>query len=300
MLLNLLHLDNALKTQPQFLEACHALNAREVDAQDEGALVRLWGKNNHLETLRKHLASSLLHDGGKETVVTFMGSGDFHHISALLMGMMIEANDAPVTIIHFDNHPDWVHFQGGMHCGSWVNKALKMPQVEKVITIGVTSRDLVRPGFKGANLRAWKKGDIHLFPWKSPNKRFSQMDISAMGEDIFLGMLRSQIKTRNVYITIDKDVLSHHDAITNWDQGKMPLPFLLHTLKFVLGGHHALGIDVTGDYSPIKYAGLGHHVALKKIESLMDQPRYRRLRKKAAIVNQTSNLALLKTIREAV
>ena len=102
-----------------------------------------------------------------------MGSGDFHHVSALLIGMLAEANAEPLTVIHFDNHPDWVHFDGGMHCGSWVNRALALPQVQRVITIGVCSHDLVWPEFKGANLRsAWRDGKIVLLPWQSPGAHF--------------------------------------------------------------------------------------------------------------------------------
>ena len=81
------------------------------------------------------------------------------------------------------------------------------------------------------------------------------------------------ITTRNVYITIDKDVLSHSDALTNWDQGKMPLDALLSALRHILAHHHAVGIDVNGDYSRPHYTGKFRHVALKKLEALLDQPR---------------------------
>ena len=299
MILNLLHLDDALKSQPDFMQASMKLNARETNAQLEAALVRLWGKEHNLEELRQTLLCSIARTHNKDTVVTFMGSGDFHHVSALLIGMMAEVSGEPFTVIHFDNHPDWVMHSSGMHCGSWVNRALDLPQVNKVITIGVCSRDLVRPWIKGANLKAWRDGKIDLMPWHSPSSRFRALDIEDMAEDEFLAHLRSAITTRNVYITIDKDVLSHVDAITNWDQGKMPIDRLLSTVRFILSKHHAIGIDVTGDYSPAHYAGRKLHVALKTLESLIDQPKHINMAI-ASAVNQASNLALLNCIREAV
>jgi len=300
MYLNLLHLDDALKQQPLFMETCANLQARETEAIQAASMVRLWGKSASIDNLRKQLTSSIFRNCGSGTVVTFMGSGDFHHVSALLIGMLAEANREPLTVIHFDNHPDWVHFKGGMHCGSWVNRALDLPQVEKVITIGVCSHDLKWPQFKHANLKAWRDGKIILFPWHSPSERFRQHDIEAVGEDDFLESLASLITTRNVYITIDKDVLSHRDAITNWDQGKMPLARLLGIVGSVLERHHAIGIDVTGDYSAPHYAGRMHHVALKKLESMLDQPKQPIVLENAANVNQMSNMALLSRIREAI
>jgi arginase family enzyme len=299
MQLNLLHLDDALKAQPRFLEQCRMLQARETEAAQQAAPVRLWGKTAAIDTLRQRISSSLAYSGNG-TTVTFMGSGDFHHVSALLIGVLAEGQDGGVTVIHFDNHPDWVHFSGGMHCGSWVNKALSIPQVERVITIGVCSRDLIWPQFKKANLDALAEQKIILLPWRSPGKRFRAGDIEPVQHDIFLARLEALIPTRNVYITIDKDVLAHDDAITNWDQGLMTLDYLMTTLRFVLSRHHALGIDVNGDYSPAQYGGSVRDVLMKKLESFADQPRHAPDAMRAASVNQTSNLALLGCIREAL
>jgi arginase family enzyme len=47
--------------------------------------------------------------------VTMIGSGDFHHLAVLLL----ERAREPVTVIHFDNHPDWVRWAPRWHCGSW-------------------------------------------------------------------------------------------------------------------------------------------------------------------------------------
>ena len=44
MQLHLLHLDDALADQPEFLARCGAEHARALDVRAEGAAIRLWGK----------------------------------------------------------------------------------------------------------------------------------------------------------------------------------------------------------------------------------------------------------------
>jgi hypothetical protein len=156
------------------------------------------------------------------------------------------------------------------------------------------------PQWKGANLKAWRDGRIILLPWRSPGRKFQSLDIEALGEVEFLDALKGRINTRNVYITIDKDVLSPNDAITNWGQGQMPLSRLLSTLSFIIAHHHAIGVDVTGDYSKPFYSGAFHDVALKKIEAMIDQPRQTIAADNAASINQMSNMAILQCLKGAL
>ena len=298
MQLNLLHVDDALLQQPLLVEKCANLGARQSNVAHAASLVRLWGKASAITDLKRDIATSLPYGGGRDTVVTFMGSGDFHHVSALLIELISEKQEAPFTIIHFDNHPDWVHFSGGMHCGSWVNRALASSKVSKVITLGVCSKDLKWPQFKGANLKAWQEGKIVLLPWHSTGAQFSKDNIENISEAQLLTSLDRLITTNNVYITIDKDVLSQQDAITNWDQGRMPLPRLLTIIRHILARHHAVGIDINGDYSTPHYSGKLHHTVLKKLEALIDQPKQDI--SNATAINQASNLAILGTLMEAL
>ena len=60
------------------------------------------------------------------------GSGDFHYLTALWLRRVRE----PVTVISFDNHPDWDIRPPRWCCGSWVNRALELPQVKKVSVWG--------------------------------------------------------------------------------------------------------------------------------------------------------------------
>lgn len=167
MQLLLLHLDDALELQPDFVHSCQMAGAHEVDDKDSGRAIRLWGRRPDLDTVWRNLAKARP-STGEGARLCFMGSGDFHHVTALLLSQALENSRKAVTVIHIDNHPDWVHFDPGMHCGSWVNKALEQPLVKKVITLGVCSRDLRSPERKGANLVPLSDGRLELYPYEHP------------------------------------------------------------------------------------------------------------------------------------
>jgi hypothetical protein len=153
-----------------------------------------------------------------------------------------------------------------------VNRALDIPQVEKVITVGVCSRDLVLPEPRLANLRLLSEGKLELYPYDHPpssvandygeGASFEQRGghlhwktIRGLGEQNFLDLLLSRIKTSSVYLTIDKDVLVPDEAITNWGQGVMQVSYLLSLIKEIGARHRIAGCDVIGDYSKRSFSG---------------------------------------------
>ncbi|MES2984148.1 MAG: arginase family protein [Pseudomonadota bacterium] len=313
MQLFLLHLDDALLTQPGFIASCERSGGRALDVQTEGSAIRLWGKDAALTRLRDRLRDGFA-DTRDEPKLCFMGSGDFHHVTSLLLDTTLAATAEPITIIHFDNHPDWVHFKGGAHCGSWVNRAAAHPAVSKIITIGVASNDLKNPDWKGANLNLMRDGMLELYPFERPSSRVRHaygegashrqsgttlhwQTMQALGEQNFIDTVLARIPTRGVYITIDKDVLAREDAETNWDQGHMRMDYLLHMLRSIGRRHRIVGADVTGDYSRPHYSGNLFMRAKKNAEIFLDQPRPAPSPEDAARVNSLSNLALLEMLQ---
>src|SRR6185436_2819734 len=73
--------------------------------------------------------------------VTFLGSGDFHHVSALLVARALRLWK-PLEVVVLDNHPDNMRYPFGIHCGSWVRHVAAMPGVEHVHVLGITSGDV--------------------------------------------------------------------------------------------------------------------------------------------------------------
>jgi len=299
-----LHLDDALLVQPLFATALGDVGARTLDARDLGPQLRLWSREDTLTTLKSRLRIELPASSAAELV--FAGSGDFHHVTALLVERVLEQTGAPLTVIHVDNHPDWVKFRNGMHCGSWVGRVARMSGVASTMTIGVTSADIDRPSGKGADLSLVDDGLVQMFPYRNAGGDSGYKlcgrewpTIASIGEQEFIRMLVTGIHTRNVYITIDKDVLRAEDAVTNWDQGELSLRFLTDLIAAIGQDHTLVGADVVGDWSPVRYGGHLAARAFKMAESAMDQPWTRVDAFRATTINQATNLDLLGALQRS-
>ena len=299
----LLHLDTALTSQRRLAQSVSARGGRGVDLRHLGPALRLWSRPWALQRLRSRIASEL--PAAQGPTLVFSGSGDFHHITPTLLARACEAaGHPPVTLLHFDNHPDWVRFANGVHCGSWVGWAARLPNVARVVTVGVCSDDIRRPHGKSADLDLVSEDRVELYAYRAPDGAASVAvagrewpTIEAMGEAAFLDFLPTRIPTADVYLTIDKDVLRSEDAGTNWDQGRTSLAFLKAMLSKVGEHHRVIGADVVGDWSPAVYGGGLLAGLLKQGEALMDQP-WSRPAPTACAINETANLELLDLIVE--
>ena len=247
-----------------------------IPARDLAPKLRLWARGAAMDRLRVRLEEQ----SSAEPRVTFIGSGDFHHIAPLLIAGIGE----PITVIHLDNHPDWVKLAPRHHCGAWVNRALELAHVVKVVTVGPTSADLDRPGINGGAFDAFRAGRIEVFPWeRRPSRVFRRLGDGA-GHKVRNGrivwrriggepwpsvcdLLVSRASTEAVWISIDKDVLGPQDAATNWDQGGMPLLALEQLLRAFGRSRRVVGADICGDWSPPVY-----DTVYKSWEAWFDRP----------------------------
>lgn len=316
MNLLLLHLDDALELQPDFRSAALETGAREIDEKVLGQTLRLWSRRGPLDSLKRRLARQQPAQACMPRLC-FMGSGDFHHVTALLVHEAAETAAAPVTVIHIDNHPDWVRFPEGIHCGSWVGSALTHWNVRKVITLGVCSSDLISPERKGANLGLLSSGRLEVFPYEHASttvrrhygdgashqqtgKNLSWVRMRDFTADAFVERLLESIKTEAVYITVDKDALCEEDAVTNWDQGQLRLSTVLSLIREIGQRHRVVGADVTGDYSRPRYRGSLATRLLKQGEVLIDQPWWQPASRWAAEINGKANIALMHALLEVM
>lgn len=267
-----------------------------IDLRDLGPALRLWSRRKIIDATRARVAAS----EPPQPSIYFLGSGDYHHLAALL----IERINEPVSVLHIDNHPDWVRLAPRWHCGSWINRVLEMPQVQRVVTAGCCSDDLVDPARKGGNLAALASGRLVLFPWQHAPTRARRRLADGAGHRWENG----QIHWRNlaerqledactqvlaalphgaVWITLDKDVLPEREATTNWDQGQMPLCAVLRLIETVGEKRRVLGADVCGEYSAPT-----HTNPFKRIEARMDQPQRDTLQTQQLQRNADANRAL--------
>lgn len=188
--------------------------------------------------------------------VVFMGSGDYHHVSYLLIERLQSLN-TKIQVVVFDNHPDNMRYPFGIHCGSWVWHVSRLPFVARVHVAGITSADV-----RGGHI--WEN---HLAPLYS-----GKVVYWCVGKDLramrFLGIrhsrsfpsvadlfaqLQSELAAtpEPVYLSIDKDVLSGDVVQTNWDQGVMRLEELMDAVHFMRD--RIIGSDIVGEVSSYRY-----------------------------------------------
>ena len=78
-----LRLDDALDDQRDFARAAESGGGRSLDARDLGPAMRLWSPASRLADLRSRLVRDL--PPAERADLVFAGSGDFHHVSPLLI-----------------------------------------------------------------------------------------------------------------------------------------------------------------------------------------------------------------------
>ena len=247
---------------------------------------RLWASPRCFAAASRRLA-----DIGQPRL-TLLGSGDYHHFSLALLARQ----PGPLTLVLFDNHPDWMRPPHRYHCGTWVYSAARLPQVERIVIVGLESGDLAGPQFAKGDEESFAAGKIVLLPTTAIQAvgRHGPLTLPGLfehGEEAAIEQILAAIPGRNVYVSLDKDCLHPEDAATNWEQGSLRLAFVLKAIS-AIGQHHAIvAADTVGDASPPRFRS-----PLKWIGSWLDRPQFARPRAiDAAMVarNEAANLALV-------
>jgi hypothetical protein len=215
------------------------------------------------------------------------GSGDFHHLSGWLLRRVTE----PVTVISFDNHPDWDVRPPRWACGGWVNRALNLPHVTRVAVWGCGNFELTWPSLLFANRRARRQGRLTVHPWAerfSPRvaARFDAMTRDAW-RDRFDAFLRS-LGGSSVYVTADLDCLRGEEFASNWEHGLFTADDVAWALRRVRDTCRLVAGDVCGAYSPFR----GER-PLQRLADWWDHPR---LPPMDPAASRAKNLAALATI----
>ena len=306
MRLRIVDLDGAVTGQ-----GFHSTRTEPADIVPAGDLaprLRIVASRRALDELGKRIGPRT---NGKAEVI-FYGSGDFHHLADLFLGRAEE----PLTVIQFDNHPDWVTFPATSNCGGWVNRTLQRRNVVRVITIGPTSTDLVLPQIKSANLQAIRDGRLEMYAWRVPatqlvGKAVEKGGASTFGDGFakrliwrnladedwqgFVDELISRLGPEALWITFDKDVLATGEAVTNWDQGAMRLDQVLHAIERLAAHRRVLGVDVCGDYSPPEFRDPFRYTLAR-----LDHPRQPKFDGAMAAVNNATNARIAARLEQVL
>ncbi len=181
-------------------------------------------ERNSLRTIRK-----LLRREGTSTL-TFIGNGNYHYVSYLLL----ERIKNPFSLVLFDHHSDMLDQAPLLSCGSWVTQTmLDHPSLQKVVILGVNMDDYRAPK--------------PFFP--KPVLMIHEEKLNHTPLNVILNEIRSFLaQEKAIYISIDKDVLYRTEAMTNWDQGSMSLVQMLYFLENLAKHYQILAMDVCGEY----------------------------------------------------
>ena len=255
--------DRSVTFQDTFLRNFkHLIMTRPMSSYQRVA--RLWSSVKNFQKV----SSSMQLENTCQFVL--LGSGDYHHLSLALLAQ----HTTPFTLVLFDNHPDWMRPPHKYHCGSWVYTAARMTQIERIVIIGLENGDLAGKNFLDGDVDSYFQQKIVLLPYLPINAltQHSQPLIrleSKLKVDLSDGIqqILDSITTKDVYISIDKDCLREQDAITNWEQGTLPLDVVLKCISTITTHHNLVGADTVGDYSPPVFTS-----PLKWIGSLFDRP----------------------------
>ena len=149
----------------------------------------------------------------KNRTIAFLGKGDYHYFTYLFLKRIKK----PFTLVVFDNHLDNqpAFDKNFISCGSWINNALNLKFLEKIIVI--------KPETEFSNNKNLK---IIGFEPETLEKELT--------------------KSRNIYISIDKDILDEKHLKTNWDGGDFSPQMVLKMLENI-PEEKIIGADICGE-----------------------------------------------------
>lgn len=223
-----------------------------IDLAGRQEEIRFGCRLNSLQQLQADIAPALT---GPPRLV-MMGSGDYHHLTYLLLQRFRDFGQ-PLQLVVFDNHPDNMRYPWGIHCGSWVWHASRLPFVQQIHVLGITSRDVEAAHGWENHLRALWSGKLRYWCVGRNLDWMRRLGIShsrsfVSTADMLGAFLEyNAASTAPIYLSIDKDVLSAADAHTNWDQGVMRKAEMLDAIRPMLG--RIVAADVVGEVSSYRY-----------------------------------------------
>lgn len=200
----------------------------------------------------------------------FLGSGDFHHVSYLLIRRALRRSNLRLVVL--DNHPDNMRFPFGIHCGSWVSHVAALPGVTHIDVVGITSKDVSARGLWENRWRPLLSGKLTYWcigtdtRWARRLGLGGAFKVAGSADELIQSFVQASRGDERVYLSIDKDVLHPDVAHTNWDQGLLRETHVDAVISAL--GDRIAGADITGDVSLHRY-----HTWWKRwLSHLDDQP----------------------------
>lgn len=251
-----LDLDGSLARQSDFLRRS---SARLIPLRSFGPRLRYLCRRQERQSFERRLSEQ----AGEPHHLTFIGSGDFHHLSFSLLKFFRE----PLSVVVFDQHPDWDATSPFPCCGTWVGEALRLPHIKRIVVIGAGSEDLGGVQLWRGHRAAIASGKLEIFPatlqrslWPTfrpktlacGRRSGAWMKWNTLAQNGWEETLRgiiARLPTRRLYISVDKDCLGESEAVSNWSAGELALSDVCAAIERLRCECELVGADVTGEWS---------------------------------------------------
>ena len=224
-----------------------------IDRHEWGPRLRFSAPGREIERFAEEILEEI-------PAFLLFGSGDFHHLTALWLRRLTR----PTILISFDNHPDWDIRPPRWACGAWINRALELPQVERISIWGCGNFECWWPARITGNNRAERNGRLEVHPWADDRSAREQARRGAIRRENWrekFAKFVSSREQREVYVTIDLDCLRLEEAVTNWESGRFTLSDLTWALNRLGERSEIIGGDICGAWSTPRYARWKQHFA---------------------------------------
>jgi hypothetical protein len=246
-----LNLDDAWMDEPFELP--------RLDAREWGGQLRFCAPSRVVEKFYREIENQL-------APFILYGSGDFHYLTALwirrfgqvkLDGLKPSSSGGAITVVSFDNHPDWAITPPRWAAGGWVNRALELAHVRRVSVWGCGNFECWWPHSVLRNFRAERTGKLEVHPWadeRPANDRQRRGTILRDNWRQHFEKFATDLRGRDVYVTIDLDCLRGEEAVTNWENGRFAIVDLVWALGKLRQSARIVGGDICGAYSEPAFA----------------------------------------------
>ena len=163
------------------------------------------------------------------------------------------ARSNSLTIVSFDNHPDWDIRPPKWACGGWLSRAIRLPTVASASVWGCGNFELRFP----ARLFATRSNRLKIHAWAqrqppSVQRRFDCMT-AANWRDRFADFATT-LQRRDIYITVDLDCLRAEESVTNWENGLFTAAEVAWAISKLRQSANLIAADLCGARSPASYA----------------------------------------------
>ncbi len=258
MHLRIINLDDAVALQSDLVGR---FSPEILDFTQWGPSLRLACGFHHFRRFASALADAMA-VAGESTGLSFIGSGDFHHVTLAILRQLTR----PFNLLVVDKHPDWMRYIPVLHCGTWLRHALRLPNLKRVFHVGgdldfdnlyrllapwpelQSGRMKVVPAHR--HYRCGKWANLPHRPLLRPG------DSGSVSESLqqSLGGDCEDLERWPLYISLDKDVMGARESVVNWDSGTLAFQEVRDVLRWFYEASHGrlLGIDVVGDWSAVR------------------------------------------------